>query len=152
MEDQIKYEKLYFYYISLVTEFISLDDYGKRLNDLFLADDDHNDIFLELQFCTGNIEKTIDTLNTYLFDKIMQLDFQEVGKMLFNELRKQYNDNPNALKELTHKLYSIWKIIPREVSDKEPFIKLNSIDDSWPWGGKEKVVEDVNWLLNYYDN
>jgi len=49
-------------------------------------------------------------------------------------------------------MYNIWKLLPSEVSKKKPFIKLNSIDDSWAWEEKEKVAEDVNWLLNYYDN
>lgn len=151
MEDQIEIEKLYFYYISLSTGLISLDDYEENLNDLFLADDGQNDIFLELQLCTGNLEKTITALNIYLFDKIVKLDFQAFGEILINELRKQYTYNPNTLKKLTHILYSIWTLLPSEVSEKEPFIKLNSIDDSWSWGGKEKVIEDVNRLLNYYN-
>lgn len=151
MKNQIENEKLYFYYIYLSTGLMSLGDYEESLNDLFLADDGQNDVFLELQLCVGNLEKTITALDIYLFDKIVKLDFEVFGEILIKELRKQYSDNPNTLKELTHILYSIWTLLPSEVSEKEPFIKLNSIDDSWSWGGKEKVIEDFNWLLNYYN-
>ncbi len=150
MESRIKFEKLYFYYLSLKSGLINLNYYDEKLNELFLEDEDQDGILLELQFCTANLEKTIFTLNTYLFDKIWQLDFQIVGIMLVNEIKKQYNEDPNILKELTHKLYIIWTLLPNEVAEKEPFIKLNSIDDSWSWNGKEKVIDDINWLLNYY--
>lgn len=151
MENRINFEMLYFYYLSLKTGLISLNDYDKRLNDFFLTYDDQESILLDLQFCTENLEKTISTLDTYLFDKIGQLDFQKVWIILINEIKKQYNKDPSALKELTHKLYVIWTLLPSEVAEKAPFIKLNSIDDSWSWDGKEKVIDDINWLLKYYN-
>ncbi len=53
-------EELYFYYISLKTEFIDVGTYREWLNKVFLEDNDKEDIPLELQFCTDNIEKTIE--------------------------------------------------------------------------------------------
>jgi len=144
-------EKLYFYYISLSTEFISFSEYKNHLNDLFLADDSQNETLLELESSTESTKKTINILNDYLFDKIALIDFQMVGEMLIEELRKQYDDNADSLKDLTHKLYGIWILLPSKISAEEPFIKLNSIDDSWSWGDKEQVVKNVNWLFNYYN-
>lgn len=71
--------------------------------------------------------------------------------MLIEELKKQYDDNPNSLKELTHKLYKVWTLLPGKISSEEPFIKLNSIDDLWSRGDKEQVVENINFLFNYYN-
>lgn len=144
-------EKLYFYYICLSTEFISFSNYNNELNDLFLVDDSQNEALLELESSTESEKKTINILNNYLLDKITQIDFQTVGKMLIAELKKQYDDNPDSLKELTHKLYRIWTLLPSRISSEEPFIKLNSIDDSWSWEDEEQVVKNVNWLFNYYN-
>jgi hypothetical protein len=74
-----------------------------------------------------------------------------VWKTLIEELKKQYDDNPNSLKGLTHKLYKVWTLLPSKISSEEPFIKLNCIDDSWSWGDKEQVVENVNLLFSYFN-
>lgn len=144
-------EKLYFYYIALSTEFISFSNYKNELNDMFLKNESQNETLLELEFNTESIEQTINILNNYLFDKITLINFQIVGKILFEELKQQYYNNPTSLKELTHKLYLIWMLLPSKISSKEPFIKLNSIDDSWEWGDEEQVVENINYLFDYYN-
>lgn len=152
MEYPIKCEELYYFYLSLKAGLLGLDEYAERINDFFLADDGRNEILLELEFCTASLAETIATLKAYLFDKTGQLDYSEVGKLLIDGLKKLYHDDSVNLEELTHKLYSVWMLLPSEVSQKPPFIKLNSIDDSWAWEGKDKVIEDINWLLNYYND
>lgn len=144
-------EKLYFYYISLSVEFISFSKYKNELNDMFLESESQNETLLELENNTESIEQTINIITNYLFDKITHINFQIVGKLLFEELRQQYYNNPASLKELTHRLYLIWMLLPSEISSEEPFIKLNSIDDSWEWGDEEQVVENIKYLFDYYN-
>lgn len=59
-------ENLYFYYISLSTEFIDFSIYKNELNDLFIAEDSQNATLLELEFSTESVKKTIGVLNNYL--------------------------------------------------------------------------------------
>ena len=148
----INNEKLYFYYISLKTNFISHDDYKIWLHKNFLIDETENNIVFELEWCSENIDKTVDTLYSYLYDKISFLDFQFIGKLIINELRKKYNENPGCLRETTYKLYQIWCLLPRNIAEKEPFLTFNSIDDSWAWNGKEQVEEKMKYLFSFYED
>ena len=144
-------EEFYFNYISLKTLFISFDDYKKWLNEIFLRDNSQNEIILKLEWHTGDLEKTIDELYIYLYDKLSSLDYHVVAKMIINELKVKYANNPESLKELTHKLYDIWNLLPSEIVDKEPFFTLNHIDDPWSWGDEEQVKKSINWLFSYYN-
>ncbi len=67
-------EELYFYYISLKTEFVDFDTYREWLNKAFLADDNKEDILLELQFCTDNTEKTIEEMQIYICNRLNSID------------------------------------------------------------------------------
>lgn len=144
-------ESLYFYYIALKTNFITFADYKVWLDKVFLDSDTSNEFFLELQLCTHNLEKTINELYVYLYDKSNLIDYHIVMKMIIQELKVQYDDNSKCLYEITKKLYNIWCLLPIEVSSEKPFIVLNSIDDPWSWGGREDIIEIVHNLLNYYE-
>ncbi len=145
-------ETLYFLYLSFSAGLIGFNDYAERLNELLLEDKGENHILLELQSCTGNLKKTISLLDLYLFEKMAQLDYQAVGRMLVNEVRRQYDNGHDNLKQLTHSLYNIWRLLPEKVAEKEPFNKLKTIDDPWSGDGKDTVIEEVNWLFDYYKN
>ena len=151
MESLVSNELLLYFYLAISSGLMQFDDYVEILNDLFLADAGRNDILLTLEFCTGDLKETLATLETALYNKVGQINYQKVGKMLFDELGRQYSDNIDVLKELTHKLYIIWTLLPDEISNKEPFIQLNSIDDFWSWDGKDEVIEQINWLINYFN-
>jgi len=143
-------EEFYFYYISLSTDFIKFDDYKTWLDKLFEADKNSTNVLLELEFCEDDIEKTIYSLNIYLYDKIEQLDFKEVYILIINELKEQYTNTPNSLKELTHKLYDIWNLLPPKIAQEKPFLIFNSIDDYWDILSKEQIVEKIKCLFDYY--
>ena len=150
METIVSNEWLCFYYLALSSGLLEFKDYVAELHGLFLADAGRNETLLELEFCTENPEETLVTLKTALYDKGGQIDYQIVGKMLFEELGKQYSDNPDTLKKLTHELYAIWTLLPEDISSKQPFIRLNSIDDYWAWDGKAELVEQIHQLIDYY--
>ena len=145
-------EELYFYFISLKTDFVSFEKYEKWLNKCFIEDDNKSEILLNLEFHSGNIEKTIDELYFYLFNKISTLNYSKVGKMIIDELKVQYESNHDSLREITPKLYKIWTILPFEIADEKPFISFNSIDDLWVWINDDPVMEIINYLFNYYND
>lgn len=144
-------ENLYFYFISLKTDFINFDEYNEWLNEQFLADDSR-EILLDLQFCTENVKKTIETMNYYLFNKVAKLDYQVIGKAISRTLRLRNIDDMETLREISEKLYQMWCLLPRETSEEKPFIFMNSIDDPWSWDDSNRVVDGIKWLSHYYDN
>lgn len=143
-------ENLYFYFISLKVDFVKFDEYKEWLNEQFLTDDSRG-ILLELQFCTEDIKRTIDTMNYYLFNKVAALNYQVVGKAISKTLKLRNMDNLENLRETSQKLYQIWCLLPREVSEEKPFILMNSLDDAWSWDDSTRVSEGINWISNYYD-
>ena len=151
METFISNEWLCFYYLVLSSGLVEFKDYIEELHGLFLADAGRNETLLELEYCTGDPQETIATLKTALYDKSGQIDYQKVGKMLFDELGKQYSDDPDTLKRLTHELYTIWTLLPEDISSEQPFIRLNSIDDYWAWDGKNEMTEQMKYLIDYYN-
>ena len=143
-------EELYFYYISLKTEFVDIDTYREWLNKVFLADNNKEDILLELQFCADNIEKTIEEMRIYIYNRQNSIDYHAVMKMIIYELKEQYK-NKTMLYQLTKKLYNIWTLFPENISSEKPFIMLNSIDDPWSWNDKEQVEQITEKLIKYYN-
>ncbi len=107
MESPVSNELLYFFYLTISSGLIESNDYVEKLNQLFLVDAGKSEILLDLEYCTGDPEKTITTIKTALYDKTGQIDFQNVGKMLFDELRRQYSEDCDCLKEISQKLYVI---------------------------------------------
>ncbi len=142
--------ELYFYYISLKTEFVDIDTYREWLNKAFLDDNNKEDILLELQFCTDNIEKTIEEMQIYINNRQISIDYHAVMKMIISELKEQYK-NKTMLYQLTKKLYNIWTMFPENISSEKPFIILNSIDDPWSWNDEERVEQGIEKLIKYYD-
>ncbi|MBE6623638.1 MAG: hypothetical protein E7621_05585 [Ruminococcaceae bacterium] len=142
--------ELYFYYISLKTEFVDIDTYREWLNKAFLDDNNKEDILLELQFCTDNIEKTIELIKIHLYNRQNSVDYHAVMKMIISELKEQYK-NKTMLYQLTKKLYNIWTMFPENISSEKPFIILNSIDDPWSWNDEERVEQGIEKLIKYYD-
>ena len=143
-------EELYFYYISLKTEFVDVDTYREWLNKAFLEDNNKEDILLELQFCTDNTEKTIEEMQIYICNRLNSIDYHAVMKMIISELKEQYK-NKTMLYQITKKLYNIWTLFPENISSEMPFIMLNSIDDPWSWNDKEQVEQITEKLINYYN-
>ena len=142
--------ELYFYYISLKTEFVDIDTYREWLNKAFLDDNNKEDILLELQFCTDNIEKTLEEMQIYINNRQISIDYHAVMKMIISELKEQYK-NKTMLYQLTKKLYNIWTMFPENISSEKPFIILNSIDDPWSWNDEERVEQGIEKLIKYYD-
>ena len=143
-------EELYFYYISLKTKFVDVDTYREWLNKTFLADNNKEDILLELQFCTDNTEKTIEEMQIYICNRLNSIDYHAVMKMIISELKEQCK-NKTMLYQITKKLYNIWTLFPENISSEKPFIMLNSIDDPWSWNDKEQVEQITEKLINYYN-
>jgi len=143
-------EELYFYYVSLKTEFVDIDTYSEWLNKVFLECSNKDDILLELQFCTDNIEKTLEEMQIYINNRQISIDYHAVMKMIISELKEQYK-NKTMLYQLTKKLYNIWTMFPENISSEKPFIILNSIDDPWSWNDEERVEQGIEKLIKYYD-
>lgn len=145
-------EILYFYIISTKIGLISIEEYNQWLNEIFLNDKSDNEIILELEFCSYDINKTIDTLNLYLYDELPKLNYNIIGKMIVEKFEEKYYENTDNLEELTYKLYKFWKCLPQDILYQEPFLTMCYIDDLWDYPGEDEVLDKVKWLINYYKN
>ena len=143
-------EELYFYYVSLKTEFVDADTYREWLNKVFVADNNKEDILLELQFCSDYMKKTLEEMRIFMYDKQNSIDYHAVMKMIISELKEQYKDK-TILRQLTEKLYNIWLMLPENISSEEPFILLCAIDDPWSWNDEEQVEQITENLIKYYN-
>jgi hypothetical protein len=140
-------EKLYFYYISLKTSFVSLENYNKWLNEAF-ADYPQNETLLALEWCSENVEKTIEELRIYSHDKLTSLDYREIWKMIIETLRVNYAAAPDSLEEIASKLYDVWAMLPEEIAHKEPFIALDYVQTPFAYGAREEVRKGLNQLMD----
>lgn len=151
-------ETLFFYMITLSAGFINMEEYNQWLNENFLNSEilsfseTENDLLLELEFCSSDKNKTIDMLHSYLYSKINKLNYKILGKKLLDKLKEKYNENPENLEEWTHKLYDVWRILPREMSEQEPFYTMSYIDDIYSYAERNECLKKIHWLLNYYNN
>lgn len=148
-------EQLYFYYISLKTGFVSFGEYIEWLHGQFLTEASR-EVLLDLELCSGDVEKTIDTMYGYLFDKISTLNYWEIGKEISKTLHLKNKDDIESLREISEALYKMWCLLPPKISEKTPFLSMVSINDPWSWGGTEqeaakRVVDSINWISHYYD-
>ena len=122
-------ENLYFFYISLKSNLVDLNDFVKWLNNHY-ADNSNIDILYELECAFNDVDKILSITSAYIYDKIDSVNFDIVWHMIIDAAQKWCDENKD-IKLLTQILYKIWCDIPSDISAKTPYIKLNSIDDMW---------------------
>ena len=142
-------EKLYYIYITLKTGFIDIKDYEKWLDDYY-AKDSKNEVIGELEWAFSDISKIINILDIYLYDKISDINYNIIWEMIISDAQKWYKDNKN-LETLTKILYELWCILPKEISNEMPFIKLNSLDDAWVCN-REEAPDKIRAFLQEQAN
>ncbi|MEY8321520.1 hypothetical protein AAK894_10630 [Lachnospiraceae bacterium 46-61] len=128
-------------YQNIITEEI----YQKKLNELFLKDIG-NEIFLELEWET-NINEAIIYICTHINYK--NINYEQFGKFLMKILKKYYECCTN-IKQFSNKMYLLWKSLPGNIQDKQPFCILGYADDPLSWGDEEQTRSIYEKMLNYY--
>ncbi len=140
-------EELLTYAILLDAEFVTENEYSKRLDELFLNNPENDDL-LYLEWET-DIKKAIIYIRTHIDYK--NLDLERFGKILMNKLRVLYL-NFSDIKCFASRTYSLWKNLPGNVQNIEPFWTLCYADDPISWGDEEQTRNIYEHMLSYYKN
>ncbi len=140
------YEGLYAHVIFIKTTPRLSERYKNYLDDLFIENSE-DELILELQWCTNDLEKTVVTIMSALHD--VELDYVECRKAIIAELEVLYNEL--ELEEFAELGYSVWNNLEGEMRDEKPLNDLCFADDPLSWGDKEQSIEIYQKLFRYYD-
>ncbi len=138
-------EELFVYAILLYEGFVTEHEYNKRLDELFLSDPENDDL-LYLEWET-NIKKAIIYIKTNVDYK--KLDLEQFGRILMSNLKRVYV-NCSDIRYFASRMYSLWKSLPGEIQNVEPFWILSYADDPLSWGDEEQTRNIYEHMLNYY--
>ena len=138
-------EELLAYAILLCQNIITEEMYQKKLNELFLKDIE-NEIFLKLEWET-DINKAIIYIRTRI--NYQNINYEEFGKSLMKVLKKYY-ECCTSIEQFSEKMYLLWKSLPGEIQNEQPFFTLSYADDPLSWGDEKQTRSIYENMLNYY--
>lgn len=140
-------EELLVFAILLYEELVTKNEYSERLDELFLAHPENDDL-LYLEWET-DINKSIIYIRTHI--DYNTLDYELFGKILMNKLKVCYN-NSSDLKSFADRMYGLWESLPGTIQDREPFFTLCYADDPLSWGDEQQTKNIYENMLNYYED
>ena len=138
-------EELFVYAILLYEELVTESAYSKRLNELFL-NNPKNDDLLYLEWET-DIKKAIIYMRTHIDYKNFNLE--RFGIIVMSKLEVIYA-NCTDIKCFASRMYSLWKSLPKNIQNIEPFWTLSYADDPLSWGDEEQTRKIYEYMLGYY--
>ena len=140
-------EELLVYAILLDEELVIENEYGKRLDELFLNNPENNDL-LYLEWET-DIKKAITYVRTHIDYKNFNLE--RFGRILMRKLKMIYV-NCSDIKYFANRMYSLWKSLPGNIQNIEPFWILCYADDPLSWGDEKQTRDIYEHMLSYYED
>lgn len=138
-------EELLVYAILLGEGLVTENEYNKRLDELFLSNPE-NDDFLYLEWET-NIKKAIIYVRTHIDYK--NLDLEYFGRVLMSKLEMIYI-NCSDIEYFANRMYSLWKSLPENIQNIEPFWALCYADEPLSWGDEKQTRNIYEHMLSYY--
>lgn len=117
-------EELLAYAILFRQRLVAHNRYQAFLNEAFLQHP-KDYLLLELQWCSSDPEKTVHVIMEAVYGK--EIDADRFGKRLFKELQLAYQKM--ELSRFAEIAYSIWRALPSELQEVDPFWPLNYADE-----------------------
>lgn len=127
---------------------LKYDRYEEYLNREFLKQPE-NDLLLDLQCCYSDYKKSVDTINYYL--STTNYDYKIFGKYLMKELKFIYLQNIFDIKIFSKRTYLLWKHLPFEISQDEPFHVMSYADDPLSYGDENQTRSLYEKMFEYYE-
>jgi hypothetical protein len=140
-------EILLSYAILLYVGLVSDAEYKENLDLHFLEHLD-NALLLELEWRTKDIEGSIKLIFDYCLEN--NVDYDTFGRFLINKLEEIYYQDGMDIRFFGSKMYSIWRVLPSEIENKEPFWTLCYADDPLSWGDERQTRELYQKMFQYY--
>ncbi len=139
-------EELLIYAVLLSEELIQESEYNNLLDELFLSNPENDDL-LHLEWET-DIKKAVVNIRTHM--DYNNFDFNRFGKVLMSKLKVIYT-NCTDIKAFANRMYNLWKSLPENIQNIEPFQILCYAGDSLYWGDEEQARNIYEYMLNYYE-
>lgn len=138
-------EELFVYAILFYEELAMENEYRERLDELFINDPENDDL-LYLEWET-DIKKAILYIRTHM--DYNKLDREQFGRILMSRLKTVY-EKCSDINYFADRMYRLWKILPGNIQDIEPFWTLCYADEPLSWGDEEQAKSLYEKMLNYY--
>lgn len=138
-------EELLVFAFLLYEEMVTADEYNNRLHELFFANPENDDL-LHLEWET-DIEKAILYIRTHI--DYNAINYDQFGEILMSKLKVCY-EKCSDIKSFSERMYQLWKSLPENIQDREPFFALSYADDPLSWGDEEQTRNIYEHMLNYY--
>ena len=139
-------EELLVYAILFYEGLATAEEYGKRLDELFLQNPANEDLlYLEWE---RDIKKAVVYIRTHV--DCNALDLEQFGRNLMEKLKPIYA-NSLDIKAFASQMYSLWESLPGNIQDMEPFWTLCYADDPLSWGDETQTRSIYEGMLNSYN-
>lgn len=117
------------------------EEYNKILDEKFL-ENPNSDIFLELEWCSSDRDKTFSVINNFWnYEYFQSFNVDIFGERLFHGLESVYMSNSISLNEFDKRCYQLWNCLPAEINQIEPFWTLNYAGDYLSYGDDAQARE-----------
>ncbi|MCI9136197.1 MAG: hypothetical protein HFH48_01315 [Lachnospiraceae bacterium] len=139
-------EELFVFALLLCEGMVTREEYGEKLDELFLNDPENDDL-LYLEWET-DIKKSIAYIRAHVDYNV--LDCESFGRIFMGRLKENYENCPD-IGDFAKQAYHLWKSLPGNIQNKEPFFALCYGDDPLSWGDEEQTRSIYEYMMNYYD-
>lgn len=143
-------EELYVEFLLWKYKLNTRERYNGLLNDLFLLET-NNDFLLKLEWCSTNVIETDRCFAYYMNYKQQNIDSNKFGRYLINGLNSVYKSNIMSIEDFGKRCYLLWKDLPDQLSNIEPFIVLSYADEPLSWGDEAQARNIYETVFKYYD-
>lgn len=144
-------EELLVYALLLYEKLLTENEYNKRLDELFLSTSENDNLFNDLLYLEWetNIKNAIVYIRIHI--DYNHLDIDLFGKILMSKLNKVYK-NDLDIRKFADRMYNLWKDLPGNLQDIEPFRMLSYADDPLSWGDEGQIRNIFERMLCYYED
>ena len=127
------------------------EDYNKLLDEKFLENPD-SDILLKLEWCSSDCDKSFELLFYFWRYEYFQFFHTDIfGENLFQGLEAVYKSNSIPLAEFGRRCCQLWKNLPDDICNKEPFFTLIYADEGLAHGDEAQTRELYECAFSFYE-
>lgn len=125
--------------------FADRNTYSRQLDECFLSDPS-NDDYLYLEWET-DIGKAVAYLRIHIDPA--RFDREKFGRFFLRKLQESYEHSPD-IKKFAVQMYGLWKSLPENLQDIEPFFALCYVDEPLEYGDEKQTRNIFEHIFQYY--
>lgn len=127
------------------------EEYVQKLDKLFL-EKESDDCLLELEFCSGDCEKSLFLLNAWLEASAGPIYMERFAGYIMKGLKQAYQKEHMDIREFGKRAYQVWGMLPPGISREHPLYILSYADDPLSWGDEAQSRSLYQAAFAFYDD